>query len=123
MHNIISEPLYREQHWLYCSDLHPMFFSRQLDKEQISQCPLVTRSYWNTSDLRRRGFSKGSATVETVDAQLLLILSGKYIGYLPEHYARRGSKRTACGCCCPTSLAFSRRSRPSVSAGAAMSPT
>ncbi len=35
----------------------------------------------------------------------------------------RGSKRTACGCCCPTSLAFSRRSRPSVSAGAAMSPT
>ncbi len=87
MHNIISEPLYREQHWLYCSDLHPMFFSRQLDKEQISQCPLVTRSYWNTSDLRRRGFSKGSATVETVDAQLLLILSGKYIGYLPEHYA------------------------------------
>lgn len=64
-----------------------MFFSRQLDKDHISQCPLVTRSYWNTSDLRRRGFSKGSATVETVDAQLLLILSGKYIGYLPEHYA------------------------------------
>ncbi len=87
VHNIISEPLYREQHWLYCSDLHPMFFSRQLDKEQISQCPLVTRSYWNTSDLRRRGFSKGSATVETVDAQLLLIPPGKYIGYLPEHYA------------------------------------
>ena len=43
VHNIISEPLYREQHWLYCSDLHPMFFSRQLDKEQISQCPLVTQ--------------------------------------------------------------------------------
>ena len=81
VHNIISEPLYREQHWLYCSDLHPMFFSRHLDKDLISQCPLVTRSYWNTSDLRRRGFSKGSATVETVDAQLLLILSGKYIGY------------------------------------------
>lgn len=52
-----------------------MFFSRQLDKDHISQCPLVTRSYRNTSDLRRRGFSKGSATVETVDAQLLLILS------------------------------------------------
>ena len=87
MSGLVYQPLYREQHWLYCSDLHPMFFSRQLDKEQISQCPLVTRSYWNTSDLRRRGFSKGSATVETVDAQLLLILSGKYIGYLPEHYA------------------------------------
>ena len=123
VHNIISEPLYREQHWLYCSDLHPMFFSRQLDKEQISQCPLVTRSYWNTSDLRRRGFSKGSATVETVDAQLLLILSGKYIAICRSITPGRGSKRTACGCCCPTSLAFSRRSRPSVSAGAAMSPT
>ena len=60
VHNIISEPLYREQHWLYCSDLHPMFFSRQLDKEQISQCPLVTRSYWNTSDLRRRASAKAA---------------------------------------------------------------
>jgi hypothetical protein len=39
--------------------------------EAPGQCPLVTRSYWNTSDLRRRGFSKGSATVETVDAQLI----------------------------------------------------
>ncbi|STV98495.1 transcriptional regulator GbuR [Klebsiella pneumoniae] len=58
VHNIISEPLYREQHWLYCSDLHPMFFSRQLDKEQISQCPLVTRSYWKTSDLRPSGLQQ-----------------------------------------------------------------
>ena len=99
-----------------------MFFSRQLDKEQISQCPLVTRSYWNTSDLRRRGFSKGSATVETVDAQLLLILSGKYIGYLPEHYAAVDQREPPAGAAA-TSLAFSRRSRPSVSAGAAMSPT
>ncbi len=33
------------------------------------------------------GLQQRSATVETVDAQLLLILSGKYIGYLPEHYA------------------------------------
>lgn len=87
VHNIISEPLYREQHWLYCNDLHPFFYSQQLDKEQISQSALVTRSYWNTRDLRHRGFTKGSATVESVDAQLLLILTGKYIGYLPEHYA------------------------------------
>lgn len=87
VHNIISEPLYREQHWLYCNDLHPLFYSRQLDKTVISQTPLVTRNYWNNNDLRHRGFTKGSATVESVDAQLLLILSGKYIGYLPEHYA------------------------------------
>ena len=88
VNNIISEPLYREQHWLYCSDLHPLFTAAPLEKDFISRCPLVTRSYWNDNDLRRRGFSHGNATVETVDAQLLLILSGKYIGYLPEHYAR-----------------------------------
>lgn len=87
VNNIISEPLYREQHWLYCSDLHPLFTEQRLDKDPISRCSLVTRSYWNNNDLRRRGFSQGSATVESVDAQLLLILSGKYIGYLPEHYA------------------------------------
>lgn len=122
MHNIISEPLYREQHWLYCSDLHPMFFSRQLDKEQISQCPLVTRSYWNTSDLRRRGFSKGSATVETVDAQLLLILSREIYWLSAGALRPPWIKENRLRCCCPTSLAFSRRSRPSVSAGAAMNP-
>ncbi|WP_432464145.1 LysR family transcriptional regulator [Agarivorans sp. QJM3NY_33] len=87
VNNVISEKLYREQHWLYCSDLHPLYEQRQTTREQIIGYGLVTRSYWNTADLRRRGFGHSTATVESMEAQLALILSGKYIGYLPEHYA------------------------------------
>ena len=43
VHNIISEPLYREQHWLYCSDLHPMFFSRQLEHQRFAPPGLQQR--------------------------------------------------------------------------------
>ncbi|TDO95355.1 LysR family transcriptional regulator [Marinomonas balearica] len=88
VNNVIEEKLYREQHWLYCSHLHPLFEENYISVEQATKCGLVTRSYWNTSDLRKRGFGHSTATVESMEAQLTLILSGKYVGYLPEHYAK-----------------------------------
>lgn len=86
--NVIEEKLYREQHWLYCSDLHPLFTQRRIPPETITQYGLVTRSYWNMADLRKRGFGHSTATVESMEAQLALILSGRFVGYLPEHYAQ-----------------------------------
>ncbi|GAA3591878.1 LysR family transcriptional regulator [Gibbsiella greigii] len=85
--SVINHPLYREQHWLYCSDQHELFDIRHPKVAHIAQMKMVTRSYWSPSDLGRRGFKQSTATVESMEAQLLLILSGKYIGYLPEHYA------------------------------------
>lgn len=86
--SVIHYPLYREQHWLYCSDQHELFNSGALEGLHIAQARMVTRSYWSSSDLGRRGFRQSTATVESMEAQLLLILSGKYIGYLPDHYAQ-----------------------------------
>lgn len=88
VNNVIEEKLYREQHWLYCSHLHPLFNEKNVTVDQVSRCGLVTRSYWNAADLRKRGFGHSTATVESMEAQLTLILSGKYVGYLPEHYAQ-----------------------------------
>lgn len=88
VNNIVGRDLYREQHWLYCSDTHPLFEVSPLTVEQIIQYGLVTRRYWNFSDLRKRGFGHSTATVENMEAQLALILSGKYVGYLPERYAQ-----------------------------------
>jgi DNA-binding transcriptional LysR family regulator len=88
VNNVIEEKLYREQHWLYCSDQHPLFNERQIPMDQITRYGLVTRSYWNAADLRKRGFGHSTATVESMEAQLTLILSGRYVGYLPEHYAQ-----------------------------------
>lgn len=85
---LIYQPLYREQQWLYCSDRHPCFQQRNLRASAVSEMSVVSRSYWSQTELSRHGFKRSVATVESMEAQLILILSGRYIGYLPEHYAQ-----------------------------------
>ena len=85
---LIYHPLYREQQWLYCSDRHPCFTQKNLRSAVISELNVVSRSYWSQTELGRQGFKRSVATVESMEAQLILILSGGYIGYLPEHYAQ-----------------------------------
>lgn len=85
--SVFSHPIYREQNWLYCGDKHPLFTVKHLTEALISPMRMVTRSYWSSSDLGRKGFKQSEASAESMEAQLMLILSGKYIGYLPEHYA------------------------------------
>lgn len=87
MNGLVSQALHREQHWLYCSDKHPLFGRKRVPPEVITQQRMVTRGYWSEQELARQGFPQPSATVENMEAQLILVLSGAYIGYLPEHYA------------------------------------
>lgn len=93
VNNLVEMPLYKEQHWLYCSDQHPLFNSQMPAIEEIKNYGVVSRSYWKSSDLRKRGFGYSTATVDTMEAQLALILSGRYVGYLPEHYAEQYMKQ------------------------------
>jgi LysR family transcriptional regulator, transcriptional activator for bauABCD operon len=88
MAGLLSHALHREQHWLYCSDKHPLFASRRVLPDVITQQRMVTRGYWSEAELARQGFTQRQATVENMEAQLMLVLSGGYIGYLPEHYAQ-----------------------------------
>ena len=85
--SVVSHPLYREQNWLYCGDKHSLFTLKHPTEALISEMRMVTRSYWSSSDLGRKGFKRSVASAESMEAQLMLILSGKYVGYLPEHYA------------------------------------
>lgn len=88
MTGLTYQPLHREQHWLYCSDRHPLFAQRRIPSEVITQQRMVARGYWTQAELARHGFRHSEATVESMEAQLILILSGAYIGYLPEHFAQ-----------------------------------
>jgi len=100
MNGLYYRLLYREQHWLYCGRQHPLFGLHHIAPEQLAQQRMVSRGYWNQAELARHGFRHSAATVETMEAQLILILSGAYIGYLPEHYAQawveRGKLRPLC---------------------------
>jgi DNA-binding transcriptional LysR family regulator len=81
--------LYIEQHWLYCSDRHPLFKESELDVAAITNQRLVGRGYWSNTEALRHGFKDCSATVDSMEAELILVLSGSYIGYLPDHLAQR----------------------------------
>ena len=85
---LIYQALYREQHWLYCSDRHPLYAQKRIPAEVIAQQRMVGRGYWSQAELARHGFKHSAATVESMEAQLILVLSGAYIGYLPEHHAQ-----------------------------------
>ncbi|MFT4125979.1 MAG: LysR family transcriptional regulator [Gordonia sp. (in: high G+C Gram-positive bacteria)] len=88
MPGLVTTALHREQHWLYCSDAHPLYAMKRISLEQITSQRIVTRGYWDGTELVQEGFAHPSATVENMEAQLILILSGAYIGYLPEHFAQ-----------------------------------
>jgi len=88
VNGLIYHPLYHEQQWLYCSNRHPCFSQRVVQPEYLSELNMVSRSYWPQSELGRHGFKRSLATGESMEAQLILLLSGAYIGYLPEHYAQ-----------------------------------
>ncbi len=85
---LVFHPLYREQQWLYCSDRHPLYSQRHIPEALVSELNVVRRSYWSQAELGRHGFKHSVATVDSMEAQLILILSGSYVGYLPEHFAQ-----------------------------------
>lgn len=88
MSGLMYHSLYKEQHWLYCSDRHPLFGEPDLRHETISQQRMVSRAYWSQTELARHGFKRSEATVDSMEGQLILILSGAYVGFLPEHFAQ-----------------------------------
>ncbi len=58
-----------------------------ISDDDLASQPFVARGYLHHQDLKRIGHREPKAMVEMMEAQLMLILSGAYIGYLPAHYA------------------------------------
>lgn len=79
----------RERHSLYCARGHELFArsDEEIRKDDLARHAFVARGYLHQYDLQRVGHQSAEATVETMEAQLVLILTGAYIGYLPVHYA------------------------------------
>ncbi|MFZ6050259.1 LysR family transcriptional regulator [Pseudomonas sp. CR3202] len=85
-------PLYQESHGFYCGRNHPLFGASEpkVDLlERIAANRVVARGYLQQRDLQALGVEVAAATVDNVEAQAMLILSGAYAGFLPDHYARQ----------------------------------
>ena len=83
------EKLYSERHRMYCSRRHP-FFGRKdsgISLAEVANQKFVTRAYMHQNDLVHLTGARVAASVSSMEAELVMILSGYYIGYLADHYA------------------------------------
>lgn len=83
-------PLYEEAHGLYCGRGHHLFDVAEcdLDIAGLRTERIVSRGYWRDEYRKRLGFDNIAAVTYQMEPQLVSILSGRYIGFLPLHYAR-----------------------------------
>ncbi|WP_298224756.1 LysR family transcriptional regulator [Acidocella sp.] len=83
--------LYAEQNNLYCAETHPLYSycPDEVPVEMLMGCEVVGRSYAEQDEARQLagGFVR-TATANDVEGVALLVLTGRYIGYLPDHYVR-----------------------------------
>lgn len=86
---VTFQPLYDEDHSLYCAPGHALFARPDgaIGFDEVAAQRLVGRGYDLERDLMAVGAATHAATVENMEAQATLILSGAYIGFLPDHYA------------------------------------
>jgi len=82
--------LFDEQMYLYCSDNHSLFEVKtsNLCVAQINKCKYVGIGYHSPNmEVGRQLGQHRDATAYDQEAVAHLVLSGAYLGYLPEHYA------------------------------------
>ncbi|MGH7104662.1 MAG: LysR family transcriptional regulator [Acetobacteraceae bacterium] len=79
---------HQEIHSLYCSRRHPLFGRHAVTKADAEIHPFVVRPYANKSELRHFPNVEVHAHASNMEAQAMHVLSGRLLGYLPDHAAR-----------------------------------
>ena len=83
--------LFDEQMYLYCAQGHALFDAppAKLSATQVRDCKYVGIGYHSPNmEVSRQLAQQRHATAYDQEAVAHLVLSGKYVGYLPEHYAK-----------------------------------
>lgn len=94
-------PMYRETSELYCSHDHPLFAldDAAIDDNLLSQAEYIDHVYANHQEkFRPLGPRNISAIATQVEAVAMLVMTGRYLGHLPVHWAKiyvdRGQMRS-----------------------------
>lgn len=83
-----SKPLYREDYRLYCAIGHPLFGTELAEDTALAACDFVgTGQVWSEQQEKLINRLKLAAIAPELEARTALILSGTYVGFLPEHAA------------------------------------
>lgn len=81
--------LYDETNYLYCARNHRLWAveDAQLSPDFVASLRVVGRSYWREDHWNNRDFPNSTAMAQGLEQQLIMILSGAFIGYMPQHAA------------------------------------
>jgi DNA-binding transcriptional LysR family regulator len=103
------EPLFAEEQTLYCGRGHP-FFARPaaaITLPDLAAADFAERGYMAADKARRPGAGfRATATAYHMEGIATLVLSGRYIGYLPTQYAAPWVDRGLMRSLLPTQLAY-----------------
>ena len=79
-----------ETHLLYCGEKHPLFCAdpSEITPDSLRNHNLCHRTYNTHSGIELLEGKGQTALVSNMEAQTSLIMSGKFLGALPDHYAR-----------------------------------
>lgn len=86
---MVYRPYYNEPHYLYCGKSHPLFARRDntITQDVVDATGFSVRAYRQFDDLFRVGHPRAGASIMQMEAQLMMILSGHFVGFLPDHFA------------------------------------
>ena len=105
------QPLYTERSSLYCSHTHPLFGSASLpDDAQLQALDAVapgSRMTAETIGLHQR--FNCSASASDREGIAFLILTGQFVGFLPDHYANHWVARGMMRALAPQRFCFDSR--------------
>ncbi|MFP8967293.1 LysR family transcriptional regulator [Pokkaliibacter sp. CJK22405] len=89
LEGLAYQPIYEETCYLYCSHTHPLFAMEDNEeiRERLEQQRLVHAGIQTNPDVtvQLRGLTK-AASAYYYETRTAMVLSGAYIGFLPEQY-------------------------------------
>jgi DNA-binding transcriptional LysR family regulator len=105
--NMRAQALFHETQKLYCGRLHPLFEvpDAALTPDLLAAQAFAGRSYMQRVPICGVDFDWQAATPH-MEGTLILLLSGAYIGFLPEHYATAEVERGRLRALAPERMSF-----------------
>lgn len=88
-HSVKTQSLFCEEQRLYCGRSHPLFDkAHSATTEMVRDYPFVGRTYSSGSGITRDEAFNHRAMSSHMEAIVILIMSGRFLGYLPDHFAK-----------------------------------
>ncbi|WP_413793913.1 MULTISPECIES: LysR family transcriptional regulator [unclassified Pseudomonas] len=84
------QPLYSERSLLYCAVGHPLFYvdDQQLEEARLNSQDAIAPTFRLPAEIQAHYQALNcTASASDREGMAFLILTGRYIGYLPDHYA------------------------------------